>query len=193
MDTFHKTCHIVGIETDPQHHVLGANDTPQHLVPLAHAAIDGKVGVQALHRRYPRRQVTDKGVAHAGDLIVAPAKEAAVVGRIIKLERCHPFDGIRVKGQVGRHRVGVFFPDRGSKAGTDHDLLVALLEDLKGPDVRIHIGCSRDPVEVIVLVDVGISWQTQFLAPAFDKAAPEKVADRHAVSLLVPERLVHPF
>ena len=57
----------------------------------------------------------------------------------------------------------------------------------------IHVGEGDDPVQIVVAVEVGIRRQAELAAPAFHEAAPEEVADGHAIGLLMPKRLVHPI
>ena len=62
-----------------------------------------------------------------------------------------------------------------------------LFEDgIEGFDMRIHIGIHHDPVQVVMIVRIGIGRKVQFRPPALDKAAPEKLPDRDTVRLFMP-------
>ena len=54
------------------------------------------------------------------------------------------------------------------------------------------LGDGDLPVQVVVLIDVGVSRQAQIFAPALHEAAPEEIADRDLVSFLVTEGFAHP-
>jgi hypothetical protein len=56
--------------------------------------------------------------------------------------------------------------------------------------VRIHIGSSNDPVQVVVAIYVGVAGKPQLFLPAIEKGNPEKVANRDAIRLLVVKGLV---
>ena len=77
-------------------------------------------------------------------------------------------------------------------AGFDHHLLGRFLERLKRPNPRVHVRDGHDEIQVVVIIRVGVGWQAEFLAPAAREAAPEKVADGHAVRLLVAQGFADP-
>ena len=53
--------------------------------------------------------------------------------------------------------------------------------------MRIEVGVELHPVEVVEAVDIGVGGEPQFLAPAAQETAPEKVADRDPVGLLMAQ------
>ena len=81
----------------------------------------------------------------------------------------------------------------GAEARLDHHLVRRFFERLEGADPGVHVGHGGDPVEIVVVVGIGVVGQIQLGPPAADEAAPEEIADRHAVGLLMTERFVHPL
>ena len=183
----------VRVQAHPQHRVLRADDAPQHLVRFADAAEDRELRPRRLHSLDVGRQVAGEAVAHSVDLVVARGEEAALVPRIVKLEGLHLLDRVGLEAHEGRHRIGQLLPQDRVKSRPDHDLFGVLRQDLEGPDVRIEVGVELHPIEVVEAVDVGVGGEPQFLAPAAQETAPEKVAHRDAVGLLVAQGQVHAF
>ena len=183
----------IGILAHPQHHVFCTQNAPNHLVGLAHAAIDGKIFVLGGDTIDERCQISFKAVAHAIDLVVAGTEKAALIERIVKLECLHLFDCVRVEGDKGRHGQVESLADGGSETRVDRNFIFVVTKDFELLDVRIHIRRYNTPVEIVVAVDVGVRSQVQFAAPTAEETAPEEIADRHAVRLLVVQRLIHPI
>ncbi len=192
VDPLDEAPHLIGIHGDPQHHVLGPDDAPQRFVALADTAVDGNIGMGGFHRLDPRGRVALERIADSGDLVVTGAKVAALVPGVLELERAHLLDGVRLEGEIGRHGQVEPLANHRAVAGAYRDLLLAFRQDLELADVRVHVRDRHHPVEVVVAVDIRVRCQAEFLTPAFQEAAPEEVAHRHAVRLLVPQRLVHP-
>ena len=57
--------------------------------------------------------------------------------------------------------------------------------------MRVHIGDGDDPIEIVVLVDVGVLRKPKVTTPASEEAAPEEIADRNSICLFVAQSLVH--
>ena len=74
----------------------------------------------------------------------------------------------------------------------DNDLFLSLANDLKRLDVGVHVREGRNPVQIVVTVDVNIGGKAQVSPPTLDEPAPEKVAYGHLVGLLVAQRLAEP-
>ena len=85
-----------------------------------------------------------------------------------------------------------FFWMIGLEARAHDDVLVALAHDLEWLDVGIHVGHGHHPIQVVVLVDVGIGCQPELGSPALQEAAPEEVAIGHTIAFLMAQRLVEP-
>ena len=155
-----------------------------------HAAVDGKVGPERLDRLDPGGRVPLETVAHAGNLVVARREVAPPVARIVELGRFELLQRVGVPGDELGHGAVELLAQHRPVARLDHDLLGRLLEHLEGADPGVHVRHRGDPIEVVVVIRIGVRRQAEFLPPAADEAAPEEIADRHAVRLLVPEGLL---
>lgn len=77
-----------------------------------------------------------------------------------------------------------------AEAGLHHDFLGGFADRFERTDPRVHVRHRDDPIEVVVVIRVGVRRQAEFLAPTFGEAAPEKIADRHAIGFFVAQRFV---
>ena len=189
----HELAELVRVETHPEQQVLRPDDAGHVLVRLALAAENGNGGALLLDRLDPRRQVAGIAVAHTGDLVVATAEKTAWVGGIVEYKRLRLLDRVGLEANELGHRIAELLAQDCLKSGADDDLFLGLAQHLERLDVGIHIGNGHRPVEVVMLIDVGVGRQTFFLTPAIQEAPPEEIADRDAIRLFVPERLVHAF
>jgi hypothetical protein len=69
-----------------------------------------------------------------------------------------------------------------------HDFLGGFLERFKRPNPRVHVRHGHDPIEIVVVIRIGVGRQVEFLAPPFGETAPEEITDGHAIRLLMSER-----
>ena len=193
VDAFHEARNFVGIQSDPKHHTLTANDPPKHLVSLTDAAIDGNVRMERAHGIDPGWQIADEAISHSSDLIVAAAEVPSFVPGIIELKCPHLLDRIGVEVYERGHGTVALPLNHRFEAGANQHLILVLLEDLELLDVGIHIGAGGNPVQVIVSVDVRISRKAELIPPTLDEATPEEVADRHSVGRFVAQGFGHPI
>jgi len=189
---FYEGAELVGVQPHPHEGVLGAYDAPERLVPLEDRAVDGKVRMYGVDRIDPGRAVAGYHITDAGYLVVAAGEEATIVPGVVKLKGCHLLQGIGLEMLEVRHLYAFAPADDGLETGLQDGVVVLFLYDFERLDVRIHVGNGADPVQVVVPVDVGVCWQTEFLLPAGDEGRPEKIAYRNPVGLFMAEGLVHP-
>jgi hypothetical protein len=62
--------------------------------------------------------------------------------------------------------------------------------NLEGLDVGIHVRHGHHPVEVVIVMHVGVGGQSFFCTPAIQEATPEEIADRDAIRLFMPDGLM---
>ena len=111
--------------------------------------------------------------------------------RIIELGTLQLVEAIRLPRAHLRHReLEMLVHDR-AKARFHHHFLRRLLDRLERAYPRIHVGHRNDPIQIVVVVRIGVGRQSELPAPALDKAAPEEIADRNAVGLFVAQGLIH--
>ncbi len=183
--------HLVGVFAHPHQRVLLTDEPREAFARLDHAAIDREVGPQGAHRVDPRRGVALKAVADAGDLVVTRAEEAPrIVGRI-EDRLLEFFKRVGFPGAHLGHRQGEVLAHDRAEARLDRHLLRRLLQRRERPDPRVHVRDRDDPIEVVVIIGIGVSGESEVRLPALGEAAPEEIADGHAIGLLVVEGPVH--
>ena len=96
MQPLHEAPEPGRVELHPQYDVLATDDPSQHLMSLRDAAEHWEIGMDRLHPRVERFRIAGEAVADSVDLIVVGVEVAPLVPRIVKLERLHLLDCVRV-------------------------------------------------------------------------------------------------
>ncbi len=146
------------VQRRPQHVVFRADDAGHVLVGLADAAVDGEIGPNRFHGLDPGWRISLEAVAHACKLVVTGAEKAALVPGIVEFEGHLFFDGIGIETDEFGHGIIEFLAQDGLEAGANNDLILGLFDRLKGLDVRIEVGDSDLPIEIVIIVRAGI-WR----------------------------------
>ena len=142
------------------HHVALRADEPRHaLRALAHAAVDGDIGPERLDRLHPGRRVPLEAVAHARNLVVARREETPAVARIVELGRFEFLQRIDLPGDELRHGAIELLPHDCSVARLDYDFVGRLLDRLERADPGVHVRHRGDPIQVVVVIWVGVLRQ----------------------------------
>ena len=191
-DAVDDGAHPLGLLAHPEHGVLLADQPGQALAGLDHAAVDGEIGPQRLDRLDPGRASCARSRRpRRRSGCRRPRRSGARSSRVVELGPLQLLERVDLPGpHLGHGQLEALVHD-GAEAGLDHHLVRRLLERLERPDPGVHVRHGDDPVEIVVVVGIGVVGQAQLRAPAADEAAPEEIADRHAVGLLVAQGLVH--
>ncbi len=104
----------------------------------------------------PGRRVALEAVADAGDLVVARGVETPAIARIVELGAFESFERVRLpRPHLGHGKGEVLVQDR-AEPGFHHHFLPRFTHRLEGANPWIHVRRRDNPVEVVVVIRVGV-------------------------------------
>ena len=152
--------HALGVFTHPEQGVFLADEAGEALAHLDHTAVHGEIGPEGFDRLDPGWRVALEAVAHARDLVVACLEEAATVTGVVELGLFELFDGIYLPSPRFGHGKLEMFADSRAETRPDDHFLASFLQCLERPDPRVHVWAGDDPVQIVMVIGIGVGGQT---------------------------------